>query len=437
TEQNEDTRESLVTQLQKQKESTEVSLEERKKDLAAFLQENGSVDPQTAAMVSARYNIRLGELSRLTEERRRLQLASTTAEAFKGDPETLLRMLASDPTTRAAAMDPVSDELRLQARNYDAQLVTLRSEITDKHPAIGELEKRVAELRSELAGRQELFAKNYVASVSQSLAAVKAEEERLAAEVKADEELRQIMSNHVREIDTLDADIRDKRAAIKLLDDRITAINLNKVDKATELKIQIVDDAYVATATVAAGKTTTVAIMGFLGLLFGAALAWLRGMLDHRIRRVEDVTQGAGLQVVGVMPRGTFRKGSTALEAWQTSNGLAEAARSLRTAVYFAMSAGDDHTLHVTSPDPGDGKSLTTASLAIAMAQAGQKTLIIDADLRKPRQDELWGVDNDYGLANMLHEPRARSGVVATDQPGLDLLPAGAIPDNPAELLSS
>jgi len=117
----------------------------------------------------------------------------------------------------------------------------------------------------------------------------------------------------------------------------------------------------------------------------------------------------------------------------------AEAFRTLRTNLIFSSLDRPLTTLLVTSAAPDEGKSVTLANLAVTMAQGGRKTILVDCDLRRPRQHEIFGAPDRPGLTSMILDP---SGVdepplAATSVEGLSLLPAGPLPPNPADLLSS
>lgn len=115
----------------------------------------------------------------------------------------------------------------------------------------------------------------------------------------------------------------------------------------------------------------------------------------------------------------------------------AEAFRTLRTNLMFSGMERPLTTLLVTSPAPEEGKSTTLANLAVTMAQGGRKTILVDCDLRRPHQHEIFGVAAEPGLTNMMLDKLAQPPLVATGVDDLLLLPAGALPPNPADLLGS
>jgi len=117
----------------------------------------------------------------------------------------------------------------------------------------------------------------------------------------------------------------------------------------------------------------------------------------------------------------------------------AEAFRTLRTNILFAALDKPIQTLIVTSPAPDEGKSATVANLAVAMAQAGHPTILVDADLRRPSQQTIWGVPNEKGLTSMMLEDKAlnKPPLLHTDVDNLMLLPSGPTPTNPADLFGA
>ena len=117
---------------------------------------------------------------------------------------------------------------------------------------------------------------------------------------------------------------------------------------------------------------------------------------------------------------------------------IAEAYRTIRTSIFFGVTKGGARTILVTSPTSGDGKTTLVSNLAITMAQAGQRTLIIDADLRKPKQHKIFDIDNEIGIANVLvGTTRLEEAIRSSPVKGLDILSCGAQVLNPSEILNS
>jgi capsular exopolysaccharide synthesis family protein len=117
---------------------------------------------------------------------------------------------------------------------------------------------------------------------------------------------------------------------------------------------------------------------------------------------------------------------------------IGEAYRTIRTNIQFSMPKGELRTILITSSGPEEGKSTTTSNLAITMAEAGNKVLLIDADLRKSAIHKIFGIPNLNGLTNVLAEDVDYKELIRpTEVTGLDILTGGPKPPNPSELLGS
>lgn len=116
----------------------------------------------------------------------------------------------------------------------------------------------------------------------------------------------------------------------------------------------------------------------------------------------------------------------------------AEQYRTIRTNIQFSSIDKEIRTIMVTSASPAEGKSTTTANLAVVFAQQGKRVLLVDADLRKPTAHYTFGMNNVFGLTNVLtKQTELNEAIKQSKEDKLDILTSGPIPPNPAELLSS
>ena len=176
-----------------------------------------------------------------------------------------------------------------------------------------------------------------------------------------------------------------------------------------------------------------------VGLMLGVGFAFLRETLDDRIRTREELERVTGWPTIGlipVIPRAKDGKGDLATLESPTGP-AAEAYRSLRTAVQFIGLERPLDTVQITSAKPSEGKTTTAANLAITLAQAGKRVILLDADLRKPRLHKEFGFENSAGFTTMLLDSNLASNAFhRTRVPNLVVVPSGPPPPNPSELLS-
>jgi tyrosine-protein kinase Etk/Wzc len=188
-------------------------------------------------------------------------------------------------------------------------------------------------------------------------------------------------------------------------------------------------------------------LLGLLvGLLLGIGAAFFLEYLDQTIKTTQDVDRVLSTPVLGLVPldaklagRGGNSRGLiSVITALEGDDPAAEAYRTLRTNVTFVGAERPVQLLALTSPGPGEGKSTTAANLAVALALGGHRTLLIDADLRRPLLHRAFSLVQDPGLTDVLVGRAAAREAVRPDViERLDVLPAGSSPPNPSELLGS
>ena len=207
------------------------------------------------------------------------------------------------------------------------------------------------------------------------------------------------------------------------------------------LKVHVIEPA-VAVATPSWPEKKRVFGIGLvLGLMLGGGLAFVRDTRDHRIRSADEITAILGVPVLGAVPSISRRRlvghGRQSLHAPGAPQ--SESFRAIRTALLFGASREQAKTILITSPGTLEGKTTLVSNLGIVMAQAGQRTLIIDADLRKPMQHRIFTKDgHDHGLTDMLDgRVTSEEAIRPTDVDGLDVLESGGRASNPSELLNS
>jgi len=188
-------------------------------------------------------------------------------------------------------------------------------------------------------------------------------------------------------------------------------------------------------------RTMSVAV--FLGLILGLAIVYGMDVLDDRFRTPEELTEQLGVPALAMIGELTPRE-STGIESLAVhaapQSTETEPFRTLRTTLAFSGEERD--LIAVTSSQPEDGKTTIVSNLGVSYAQAGKKTLLVDADLRRPGLTKLMELRGHGGLADVLRSDDdittlCDERVTPSGVDGLDILPSGPRPSNPAELLSS
>jgi tyrosine-protein kinase len=184
-------------------------------------------------------------------------------------------------------------------------------------------------------------------------------------------------------------------------------------------------------------------IAAIVGLVMGMLFAVGLSSLDDSLKSSVDAQAVLGLPIRGVI--GRIRGASLADPRYRLSmllyprSTVSEAFRKLRTSLTFGAEDDPIKSMVVTSASRAEGKTTVAANLALAFAQNGTRTVLVDADLRQPMLHELFGLRNDKGLSTALRSegPKVEPYLVSTEEPNLRILTAGPVPDKPAELLAS
>ncbi|MGH7981045.1 MAG: polysaccharide biosynthesis tyrosine autokinase, partial [Limisphaerales bacterium] len=197
--------------------------------------------------------------------------------------------------------------------------------------------------------------------------------------------------------------------------------------------VQIIDPATPGKYPVEPRKTLNIVLGAFFGLLVGVSLAFFIEYLDTSVKTIDEVERVFQAPVLGVIPQNV---GAIINEGAESSH--AEAYRVLRTNILFSRKDDNLNTLVVVSAGMGEGKSTTVLNLATVFGQAGQRTLVVDSDLRRPTLHKLLGVNNDVGLINYLLKQGTLDDVIQkTSAPMLDFMPSGKLPGRQVNVLGS
>lgn len=216
----------------------------------------------------------------------------------------------------------------------------------------------------------------------------------------------------------------------------------NSESKSQASNIVVVDKAQAPARPYKPNPLLNMAVAAILGVMLGISLSFFLEYLDSSVRIPEDIEKGLGLELLGIVPEGNFRKNSKNNIFFQESehSPSSESIRALRTALLFRLrQVKGARVLLITSPNPTEGKSTIAVNLAAAFAQNHLKVVLIDADLRKPKLHKLFEIDSGKGLSDILEGEAHFQDVCHANVDGLgfDLITSGASSHHPTEVLGS
>ncbi len=431
--------------LQSEMTRTNKELEDKRNTLETFQTDKMplALGSDQSTVVTQRY---LDFQTALTQA----EIAAREAESFRKG----VQFLAKDPGALRQYMQvkggvsvppgAVTEKTSLENRltELQSQREVLLKTLTPDHPTVAavvlEMERvqvRIAELDSrfvaaamEAAEQRHSEAKDYAEQLRSVYDDQRKEVTQLNTEIAQYQRLRSEVDQLLGYSQTLEQQIREIRKVVG--------------EDVAQLKMEILELALPAGGPSSPRKERILAMALLFGLALGGGMAVARDWIDQTIRSADEISAVFRLPVLGVVPAMSGRqsipmRGRKIL--LEPSSREAEAFRTVRTAVFFGAPKGKAKTVLITSPAIEDGKSTLVSNLAIAMARAGQKTLILDADLRKPIQHRIFDIDHqEQCLCSVLEgKVSLAEAIQPTQVAGLSLLTCGYDIGNPAEVLNS
>jgi capsular exopolysaccharide synthesis family protein len=368
------------------------------------------------------------------------------------------------------AANALVDEAAKQNGDIEAKLIELRQkraqllvDATEEAPEVKEVDQQITELDKQLKDLRSRKSATLMTNLNTRYQQALAREQSLR---KAFEQQRaQTLSQNEAAINyrIIQQEIETNKS---LLNGLLQGAKENDVVLAGKPNnISIVDYALTPDTPVGPNRTRTVIAAFFLSIGLGLGLALFFEYLDDTVHSTQEVERMLHLPALAVIPsvgsaaRRRVLPGiskSTALQKQSNGNGnghselltnmdsrspLAEAYRHLRTSVLLSTAGRAPKSLLVTSSLPGEGKTTTAVNTAISLAQTGASVVIIDADMRRPRLQSIFGMQGQLGLSSILSSDVSEADILAMvredQESGLGVLTSGPIPPNPAELLGS
>ena len=442
--------------IEAQLREVEARVKRAEEEVWAFRDANRIIAPgaESTVLLSLFTQVR-GDIERTRQQR--IELEGMQARLARNGAAKDERIYVDATNPNLAKLAASQSELMLERTN-------LALEVTDRHPRLQAIDDRLREVRAEM--RREIGAQ---------VAALRNREEIL------NRQMGDLLAKN-REVPATELSLARLQRDAKVNDDLLTLLKtrhqeaLIKESEGVE-EVSIVRPATEPTTPAGTKMVNTIALGALLGLGLGVVLAFVRETLDTSIGTIEDVESYLGVRVLGIVPhidpRETMQRlierrpalaamDPDALQShallithFDPKSPVAEAYRTLRTNIQFERMERGGKVLVVTSPTLQEGKTTTIVNLALTMAQNGQKTLLVGANMRRPSIHRFFGIEREPGLsdilvgnaqwrdcvrgvADILMGRFEMEDVMAA--PGLDnlhIIEAGPIPANPSELLST
>ncbi len=302
--------------------------------------------------------------------------------------------------------------LRDQKLNAEISIEKLLNRYKEKHPRVKEVVRQIRVLNDKIKEEEGRIIQTQKKAIEYGI---------LQREARANQELYDILIKKLRELDISSSGVKSN--------------------------IEIIEKAELPGSPISPKIKQNLILAALLGFFLGVGAIIAVSYFDPTIQTTEEVESIVNLPVLAVMPRikapaSISKKAGpdfiSRISEVAPSSQDVEAFRRLRTNIRVSDFPPGSIALLITSPTPGEGKTTISSNLAITMAQAGSRTVLIDADLRRPSINRVFNLNNKLGLSSYLRgELSLDDAIQASSVPGLSIIPSGPIPTNPSELLEA
>lgn len=335
----------------------------------------------------------------------------------------------------------------------------IQKEYGPSHPQHVQAKSRLDSLREDLQSAVDVAESDYKTALQRENRIFSDLEKQKENVVRTDSNAIQyrLLRDEVTQKNTLLNSLREKQQS---------ALVSAKLGSLETSNISIIDQGEIPTRPISPKKGLNLFLAIVFGFLGGVGLCFVLEYMDNSVKGPEDVERLAGLPSMGVIPhvplgeekkqkRIQFASGieysdekrdriQADIKQFELINhqfpkiSIAEDYRTVRTSILLSFAENPPKSILVTSAMPKEGKSVTVANLAVAFSQLGERILVVDSDLRKPRLHQIFQIEREEGLSNYLTGNLAlKDAIQKTHIENIFLIPSGPIPPNPSELLNS
>jgi polysaccharide biosynthesis transport protein len=385
-----------------------------------------------ALSLEERQNIVVQKLADLNAAVTRAKTERIQKESTYQQIRALQNDRAALDTMPAIMANQFVQQQKTELAELQRQYAQMSEKLGQRHPDIVKTKSAIAAAETRLQGE---IAKVVVSLKNDYETAMSQEQNLMRA---LDQQKRDALALNRKSIDygALQREASSNRQIFESLMQRTKETGISGELKTSN--IRVIDRAETPQAPATPNTRLNLMVALFGGGVFAIGLAFLFEYVDNRIKSPAEIKSVLGLPFLGMVPKlPENSEGAPLLDRGVTPN-FAEAIRTVRTNVLFSSTTSGGQSLVITSSGPGEGKTVVSSNLAMALAQTGQRVVLIDADMRRPRIHEVFNDRQEPGLSNVLvGDVKIADALRPTSCASLWVLPAGRIPPNPAELLGS
>lgn len=409
------------------------------------LEGNAKIVVEELAEIESKYNNTVAEISVIKEQK------TFVYSKLSQEEKTLANQLLNSIDNRLNA-------LRLEIAQNEADLVKNTSLYGQNHEAVRSIQRKINQLKQNLSKQtEELIAQGvstadpilYRQTLMDRVLEIESEEATLQSQA---EQFKLLVDQYSARLGTLPAKSmefarleRDRSVLAQTYSIMRQKLEEAKISEASDIgKVRIVDYARPPRGWIKPNTKINLILGIISGFILALFVIMIRELMDVSIKSIHDIEK-QGMSVLGTIPEfgeviseKKSKKRSVIITIEIPDSPISEAYRSIRTNILYSRSQNNSSIL-ITSPGSAEGKSTTVSNLAVLYAKTGKKTLLLDADLRKPVQHRIFKVNQEPGLVHYLLDMNINLNdlIQPTYIGNLSVLASGTIPPNPAELLGA
>jgi capsular exopolysaccharide synthesis family protein len=377
---------------------------------------------------------KLGQLgSQLVElESRRVEAETRYRQALE---------LQNSPEMLDSIPEVLNNELIQEIKKMEVQLYNRMSELSKKygknHPQMVAITSELGDLQT----RRNNEIKRIVNSLRNEYRLILAKEESLRKVIKEQESKNLELNKKAIQYRMLQHQAESSQQMYEMLLNRLKETSLTEEMKTGN--VRVVDKAVVPKMPINPSHKAFMRNAVILALLLSIGAAFLLERIDNSFKHPDQVKEYLSIPYLGPISayerrRGKLKANVDLVTLHSPKSVASESYRGIRTNILLSSADKVPQIIMVTSSGPMEGKTTCAVNLAVVMAQAGSRVLLIDGDMRRPRVHKVFDMGQDKGLSNVLtRAAKLEENIVATDVANLDVLTCGAVPPNPSEMLGS